>query len=176
MTTALVVPETLSAPRSAARAGTIVARHWTTLAAEGRRAAPRALRIGVDAFVLVVDRNLTVARRARSLRVLVRTRRRLGAAAVRLCGSTSTRVTTRFSATASDRRHVLAVPAYRHATLAARFASFARVEFMCSAFRMRCFSALARNLFLLLSIHRRESAIAACACGGAARRIASALV
>src|SRR5215510_1459966 len=132
--------------------------------------------MGVDAFVLIVDRNLTVARRARSLRVLVRTRRRLGAAAVRLRASARARVTTRFAATASDRRHVLAVAAYCHATLAARFASFARVEFMCGAFRMRRFSALARDLFLLLSIHRRESAIATCACGGAARRIAPALV
>ena len=58
-----------------------------------------------------------------------------------------------FAATTADCRHVLAILADRDTALAARGASFARVEFVRRALLVRGTTALARNFALLAAVH-----------------------
>ena len=78
-----------------AAVGRVRAPSRTTLATQWARAAASSLRVGGDAFGLVVERDLTVANAAAS--VLERAFARLGGAGVRLRGGTVARVTASFT-------------------------------------------------------------------------------
>jgi hypothetical protein len=72
-------------------------------------------------------------------------------------------VTAGFAAAPSDGRHVFAIPAHGDAALSARVACLARIEFVCGPLGVGRASTLARDLALLLTIHRSETAVASAA-------------
>jgi hypothetical protein len=68
-------------------------------------------------------------------------------------------VTAGFAAATADHRHVLAITTHRLSALASSVARFIGIEFVRSTLGVRRFATLARDLALLRSIHRCETAI-----------------
>jgi hypothetical protein len=88
-------------------------------------------------------------------------------------------LTARFATTASNGRHVLAIPAHRHAALTASRACFSGIEFVRRALGMGSSAALASDFLLLRLVHRGKatctlaSTVRACAIGARRQRSVS---
>jgi hypothetical protein len=68
-------------------------------------------------------------------------------------------VTAGFTAATADHRHVLTITTHRLSALASSIARFIGIEFVRGSLCVRCLATLARDLALLRSIHRCETAI-----------------
>lgn len=131
-----------------------------TLAAQGILTAPGVLgrsdRRAADSDFALSTRTTGIRQIRESRRVLtgsVHARARRDASLCCLARA----LTAGFTATPSDRRHVLPIPAHGHSTFPAGRPCFARIEFVRRTFRMSGASALAGDFLLLRLVHRREA-------------------